>query len=249
MERVYKTPGGEYSPLYKAMTQQPHLLIAGATGSGKSVVINGIMQSLLLNSPCKVGFILIDPKRVELAKYAGLPHTIAHAKGFDPAAWLKALQIAVNIMDRRYMDMERLKQVMYTGPDLYVIIDEYANVYKNGGTACFKAILRLISEGRAARVHCIVATQVPKSTIIPTEVRENFTARLCLRCNTKSQSRVLMDLPGCEQLPMYGYGYYITPGGNQLYKLPYIDPDYIDRLIDYWTGPAGRGRIKLFSRG
>lgn len=202
-----------------------------------------------MNAPCNVGFILIDPKRVELVPYADLPHTIMHAKGFDPKAWNAALTQAVNIMDARYAEMERKRQRLYTGSDIYVIIDEWANVYKNGGRDCYRAVMRLTSEGRAARVHVIMATQVPKANIIPTEIRENMSARLCLRCNTKAESRVLMDVAGCENLPDYGFGYYITPRGKDLYKLPMYDQSEIDRLITHWTGRAGRGKLKLFCRG
>ena len=246
MRRVWNTPTGEYSRLYADIARQSHCLIAGATGSGKSVVINGIIHSLLFKAPCDVGFILIDPKRVELATYSDLPHTIAHAKGFNPESWKKALYHADSIMDCRYSEMERKRQKMYHGSDIYVVIDEYATIAKAGGIECYKAILRLTSEGRAAKVHVIMATQVPKADIIRTEIRENFTARLCLRCNTKAQSRVLMDVSGCECLPLYGYGYYITPRGKELYRLPYTQESDIDRLVTYWTGKQGRGRIAIF---
>lgn len=248
MKRIYTTPAGTRSRLYAEMLSQPHLLIAGATGSGKSVVINGIIHAALFNSPAQVQFIFIDPKRVELAQYATLPHTIAHAKGFDPAAWKKALACAVGIMDARYADMEKKRLRMYDGGDVYVIIDEWANVYKNGGVECYRAVMRLTSEGRAARVHVILATQVPKATIIPTEIRENMSARLCLRCNTRTESRVLMDVAGCEQLPTYGMGYYVTPGGTLLYNnLSKIDDSELTRMVNYWTGRNGRGKLRLFA--
>lgn len=246
MKRVWNTPAGEYSRLYADIAKQPHCLIAGATGSGKSVVINGIIHSLLFKAPCDVGFILIDPKRVELAPYADLPHTIAHAKGFNPDAWKMALNHAVNIMDCRYTEMERKRKKLYNGSDIYVVIDEYATIAKAGGIDCYRSILRLTSEGRAAKVHVIMATQVPKADIIRTEIRENMTARICLRCNTKAESRVLMDMSGCERLPQYGYGYYITPYGKELYTLPYTQESDIDRLVTYWTGKQGRGRITFF---
>ena len=243
MYQTWNTPEITYSSLYADMLNQLHVLIAGATGSGKSVVINCIIHAALKDSPARVGFILIDPKRVELAPYADLPHTISYAKGFDPKAWTAALTQAVNIMDARYTEMERKHQRLYTGRDIYVIIDEWANVYKNGGAACYKAVMRLTSEGRAARVHCIIATQVPKATIIPTEVRENMSARLCLRCNTKAESRVLMDVAGCEDLPQYGYGYYITPRGKDLYELPMIEETELQRVIDHWTHTRPRRHL------
>jgi S-DNA-T family DNA segregation ATPase FtsK/SpoIIIE len=234
MYQTWNTPDITYSRLYADMLQQIHILIAGSTGSGKSTVINGMIHAALKDSPARVGFILIDPKRVELAPYANLPHTIAHAKGFDPKAWTAALMQAVSIMDARYAEMERKRQKMYDGSDIYVIIDEWANVYKNGGAACYRAVMRLTSEGRAARVHVILATQVPKANVIPTEIRENFTARLCLRCNTKAESRVLMDVAGCENLPQYGFGYYITPRGKDLYTLPMVEETELQRVIDHW---------------
>lgn len=247
MAMYWKTPAGERSKLYAEMLKQPHVLIAGATGSGKSVVINGIIHAALFNSPAQVQFILIDPKRVELAQYATLPHTIAHAKGFDPAAWKKALACAVGIMDARYSYMEKKRLRMYDGGDVYVIIDEWANVYKNGGADCYRAVMRLTSEGRAARVHVILATQVPKATIIPTEIRENMSARLCLRCNTRTESRVLMDVAGCEQLPKYGMGYYVTPGETLLYSnLAMISDSELNRLIDYWKHNS-HPKLKLFA--
>lgn len=239
MTQEWTTPKGQVYTLFANILEQPHTLIAGATGSGKSVLINGLMATALYGSPAAVRFVLIDPKRVELAEYADLPHTLAHAAGFNPDAWRKALEYAVEIMDARYAEMERKRLRKYDGSDVYIIIDEWANVYKNGGPACYKAVLRLVSEGRAARVHVIMATQIPKATIIPTEIRENFSARVCLRTNNAAQSRVIMDESGCECLPdpsevNAAYGYYKHGLSLDLYKLPYITDAERERLIDYW---------------
>ena len=255
MKVTCKTPSGTYYDLFKDMAKQPHLLIAGATGSGKSVAINGIISTILYCFPSYSStkgaeLILIDPKRVELAQYKNLPHTIAHAAGFFPEQWSSALNKAVKIMDERYAEMERKHQKEYVGGDLYVIIDEWANVYKNGGTECYKAILRLVSEGRAAHVHVIMATQIPKANIIPTEIRENFSARLCLRTNNSVQSRVIMDENGCENLPRFGQGYYVTPEKTTRYKIPYVPQSEIDRLIAWWENQhlpqAGKAEKKKF---
>ena len=160
--RTLTAPTGKVWDLFTDMLSQPHLLIAGATGSGKSVAINGLLNTLLYRLPTDEGrtdgpdgvqLILIDPKRVELAAYAKLPHTLAHAAGFNPTAWLEALNKAVKIMDDRYTYMEKRHLKLYDKGDLYVVIDEWANVYKNGGKDAYRAVLRLISEGRAARVH------------------------------------------------------------------------------------------------
>ena len=230
---------GENYELFLDMIDQPHLLVAGATGSGKSVAINGLLSTILSKRPGdkkdEAQLILIDPKRVELAAYAHLPHTITHAAGFFPEKWVNALMTAVKIMDSRYIQMERKRLKMFDGGDLYVIIDEWANVYKNGGQAAYKAILRLTSEGRAARVHVIMATQIPKANIIPTEIRENFSARLCLRTNNSIQSRVIMEDNGCEELPRYGQGYYVKPEGTDLWKIPYVQEEEIQRRISFWS--------------
>lgn len=240
---VYRTPTGETYDLFEDMANQNHLLVAGTTGSGKSVAINGIISTLLyrlpLDMPNGAQFVLIDPKRVELAAYANIPHTIYHADGFAPEKWLKALSIAVDEMDRRYAVTKKKRLKEYDGGDLYVIIDEWAAVFKNGGSAAYRYVMRLVSEGRAARVHVIMATQIPKANIIPTEIRENFSARLCLRTNNSIQSRVVMEENGCEDLPNpktvgYALGYYCIPCEKTLYKIPYVKQDELDRLVAHW---------------
>ena len=102
VKRVWKTPELDYYNLYADMLQQPHLLIAGATGSGKSVVINGMMTTALKDSPAAVQFILIDPKRVELVDYKELPHTLRYSS--EPGEMVQALQEAIAITDNRYRE-------------------------------------------------------------------------------------------------------------------------------------------------
>lgn len=238
-EVEYTTPSGETYTLFTDILRQPHTLIAGCQGSGKSVVINGLIDTLMYRAPFDqdggAQMVLIDPKRVELAAYKDLPHTLAHAAGFNPDAWLKALNSAIRIMDARYAYMEKKGLKKYDRGDLYVIIDEWANVYKNGGKDAYKAVLRLTSEGRAAKVHLIMATQVPKANIIPTEIRENFDSRICLRTANAIQSRVIMEDNGCESLPRYGQGFYVNPEGTELYNIPYVQQDELDRNIEWWA--------------
>lgn len=233
----YTTPGGETWELFEDMLSQSHLLIAGCQGSGKSVAINGLVDTILHRLPFDkrngAQMILVDPKRVELAAYAPMPHTLAHAAGFNPSAWVNALQEAVSIMDARYEYMEG-KMKKYDKGDLYVVIDEWASIYKNGGRDAYKLVMRLISEGRAARVHVIMATQVPKASIIPTEIRENFDARLCLRTANAIQSRVIMENSGCENLPRYGQGYYVTPETTELDEIPYVKDEEIETSLQWW---------------
>lgn len=243
MKIKWIVPGGTMSTLFQDAIKKPHILIAGATGSGKSVLINGLIATMLYSSPGDVQLILVDPKRVELAQWAKLPHTITHAAGHNPEKWAAAFQRAVSVMDRRYKAMERMRVKEYPGGHIYVIVDEWASIIKSDlrGRPCYKAVLRLLSEGRAARVHVILATQVPKANIIPTEIRENFNTRFCLFTNTAQESRVLMDCNGCELLPDpraagKALAYYVNPGKNnrQLVVVPYVQQSELDRLCAAW---------------
>lgn len=270
-KKTWTTPTGTIYDLFQDALSQSHLLIAGSTGSGKSVLINGLLSNVLLrlpgNGPGRARLILVDPKRIELAAYKSLPHTIAHAGGRDPQAWLSALTIAVQIMDDRYNEMERNPQQhpgkLFNGGDVYVVIDEWATVLKGDlrGNPCKNAVLRLTSEGRAARVHVILATQVPKANIIPTEIRDNFTAKFALMCQTAQESRVIMNMNGCETLPDpkhcgRAYGYYCLPGkseedptmpNNILKCIPFVPEEETNRMIDFWMVQSKPKRRGFFS--
>lgn len=237
MVKSYRTPGGQYSALYHDMTLQPHLLIAGATGSGKSVVINGIMQAMLtLHSPAEAQFILIDPKRVELSMYRSLPHTVAYAS--EPGEPARALQQAIQIIEMRYAAMQRQGVRKYAGADLYVIIDELADLMTTDKRTIQPLLQRIAQIGRAARVHIIAATQCPLASVIPTAIKCNFDSRLGLRTRSAQDSRNILGQPGCETLPRYGSGYYMTPEGISRYKLPMFTDDQINALVTYWTSRA-----------
>ena len=237
---TYTSPGAEVYTLYLDALKQPHLLIAGATGSGKSVIINGLIYTALNRIPgCQpqgTELILIDPKRVELAPYKDMPHTIAYASGLDPQAWYRALSAALNIMDRRYADMEKRGLRMYDGGDLYVIIDEWAALVTCDlrGHLCEKAAQRLSCEGRAARVHLIIATQTPKAEILSTRIKCNIDWRFCLRTNNRNESRLIMENAGCENLPRYGEGYYVRPGISELCNIPMMTDDELDAMTAFW---------------
>lgn len=249
---TYTTPGCETWPLFTDILEQPHTLIAGSTGSGKSVAMNGIISTVLNRLPFdqhrddgKDGaqMILIDPKRVELARYKKMPHVIAYASGQNPEAWLDALKTAVEIMDERFDKMEKIDILDYNGGDLYVFIDEWASINSKTNplrSECVSQLLRLVSEGRAAKVHVIMATQVPKANIIPTEIRDNFIARLALMTESKRQSRVIIDTDGCEEFPPpkiagYANGLYCLPGNQRkVYTIPYVKQEEINSLINWW---------------
>lgn len=232
----YRTPGGIIYRLFADMANQPHLLIAGATGSGKSVAENGIIATLLQHSPARVQLILIDPKRVELAAYRKLPHVIKYAS--EPDTMPDALQKALDIIEDRYRIMQRADALQYDGPDVYVIIDELADLMTTAPKVYRPLLQRIAQIGRAARVHCIACTQCPLSCVIPTPIKVNFDARLALRTACAQDSRNIIGAAGCELLPQYGTGIYRTARGLERVSIPYVTRDDIRALVDYWTSSA-----------
>lgn len=233
---IYKTPHGRIYNLFEDMTKQPHLLVAGATGSGKSVVVNGIITTLLYRLPYNeqngAELILIDPKRVELSPYMSLPHTLYYAS--EPDTMLSALQYAMDICEDRYREMQRLAERKYTGSDIYIIIDEFADLMTTQRRAVAPLIQRLAQIGRAARIHIILCTQTPISKVLPTEIKCNFDARIGLRTRSAQDSRNILGERGLENLPVYGQGIYMTPQGSKLCRVPYIDEKEQNRLIVHW---------------
>ena len=232
MKREWTTPQGQYFTLYRDMLKQPHLLIAGATGSGKSVVINGILYTTLYNSPAAVELILIDPKRVELIDYAQLPHTLKYAS--EPGDMVQALELAMTITERRYKAMQARHMKKYDGGAVYVIIDELADLMTTNRRQVQPLLQRLAQIGRAANVHIIAATQCPLSAVIPTPIKVNFDSRVGLRTRSKQDSRNILGVGGCELLPRYGQGYYMTPEGLTLYNIPMQDPASVKTMLEYW---------------
>lgn len=230
--KYYTTPAGEFYTLYRDMLQQPHLLIAGATGSGKSVVINGLIYTALFNSPAAAQFILVDPKRVELVDFKLLPHTLQYAS--EPGEMVQALQYAMQTTERRYKTMQRQHIKKYQGAAVYIVIDELADLMTTNRKQVQPLLQRLAQIGRAANVHIIAATQCPLAKVIPTEIKVNFDSRVALRTRSAQDSRNILGVKGCEQLPRYGQGYYMTPEGIQLYNIPMYPDDKIKSMVQYW---------------
>ena len=239
---AYRVPGGKYYEIYRNLSERPHLLIAGATGSGKSVTVNGIIHAILtLQSPARARFVLIDPKKVELVDYARLPHTMMYAS--DPNDITSALQVALKETDRRYSYMQRQHIKEYPGPILYVIIDELADLMVSMKNETLPLLQRIAQIGRAAQVRIIACSQNIMAQTIPTVLKCNFNTILGLRTATKSQSRYLIAETGCEKLPdpkTAGTAYGFLRDGADLTKCQlymWKDAD-IKKLIDYWTSPA-----------
>lgn len=237
MKKIWTTPSGKVSTLYEDMLAQPHLMIAGATGSGKSVVINALIYTALYKAPVDIDvgvqFILIDPRRVELAAYKDLPHTLFYAS--EPDEMLSALHYAMNIAESRYTAIQKAGDRKYNGGHVYVIIDEFADLIATNKKQAQFLVQRLTQIGRAANIHIILATQCPLAKVIPTEIKINFDARLGLRTRSAQDSRNILGVSGCELLPRYGQGYYMNPEETTLYYLPMIPEEELTTRIKWWT--------------
>lgn len=240
--QAYRTPEGRVYTPFLRLSERPHLLIAGATGSGKSVALNGIITSLLMTqSPFRCQFVLIDPKKVELIQYANLPHIARYASEHPDI--VRSLQWAVEETDRRFSAMQRQGVREYEGPHLYVVIDELADLMVSIKKETLPLLQRLAQVGRAARVHLVACTQNVLAVTIPTVLKCNFSTILGLRTCNAQQSRFLISATGCEMLPdpkREGKGYGFVRDGADLEKiLIYKYPDEVlDDLLQWWTTSA-----------
>lgn len=231
--RAATTPPGKAYSLYLDMLRQPHLLIAGATGSGKSVILNGLISTLLYRGPQEAQLILLDPKRVELAEYRKLPHAIAYAS--EPGEMVPTLELAMQIIDCRYRQMQRAGLHNYAQNHVYLCIDELADLMTTNKRGVLPCLQRIGQIGRAANVHLIACTQCPLSEVIPTPLKVNFDARVGLRTRSAQDSRNILGVTGCERLPRFGQGYYMTPEDFALWNIPMLPDEERQRLIKWWT--------------
>lgn len=237
---TWTTPEGNAQNLYLNALGQTHLLIGGTTGSGKSVLVNGLIYTALFRAPSAVQFILIDPKRVELVEYKPLPHVLRYAS--EPDTMTAALDLAMNATESRFTVMQSEGVKKWRGGDLYVIIDELADLMTTNRKTVQPLLQRLCQIGRAARVHVVACTQTPISAVIPTQIKVNFDSRFILRTRTAQDSRNLMDRTGAELLPRYGQAYYSTPEyiPPALVSVPMIPDDEISARVHWWMNQARR---------
>ena len=252
---TYTTPVGPVYNLFLSMLSQAHLLVAGTTGSGKSVLVNGLICTALhrlpIDTPGGAQLILIDPKRTELFPYKDLPHVLCYAT--EPAAMIAALQYAVNVTEGRYKAMEKAGARKYTGSDIYVVIEELADLMTTNRKTVQPLIQRLCQIARAARVHVIAVTQCPLVKVIPTEIKVNFDGIVALRTRSAQDSRNIIGCNGAEILPRYGECLYICPDlmNATRYLVPYVTDGEQASIIAFWKKqrPAKRIFCKLFGRG
>lgn len=174
-----------------------HCLIAGESGSGKSVLLNNVINSILLRNPAKNMMVLIDPKKTELFYYENTQNCIAYA---DEIPAIEALlESCVNLMERRCREMKAKRERQYTGAKVYIVIDELADLAFTSKKS-MDYIQRLAQMGRAEGIQLIVATQCPLASVIPTRIKVNMGLRVGLHTACKQDSRNILDVAGCEEL-------------------------------------------------
>jgi len=203
------------TPIFADLSKMPHLLIAGATGAGKSVCIHSLITSLIWrNGPSQLKFILIDPKRVELAYYRDLPHLLTPVIS-DGKKSINALKWAVKEMERRYETLSDYKARDIVGfnnqiiknrepeffmPYLVIVIDELADLMAAHSREVEGTIIRIAQMARAVGIHLIVSTQRPSVEVLTGLIKANITARVALRVPSQVDSRTILDMAGAEKL-------------------------------------------------
>ncbi len=244
-------------PFVADLSRMPHLLVAGATGAGKSVGLNSILLSLLYTTyPDEMQLLLIDPKRIEMAVYADLPHLV-HPVVTDMQHAKTALEWAVHEMDERYAAMARLgvrniegynqKLKSYKGalppnisdlsplPYLVVIIDELADLMLTAAREVETSIVRLAQLARAAGIHMILATQRPSVDVVTGLIKANFPCRISFQVTSKHDSRTILDTVGAEHLLGKG-DMLFKPSGGKLMRLhgPFVPDEEVQAVVDHW---------------
>lgn len=197
----------DYSPVFEKCLQQPHLLIGGTTGSGKSTFIDCLLDCLAVTHNFhKTDLVLIDLKKVELIQWKDSPFCISYADNQTEAA--RVLAACCEIMDARYTEMQCKGERLYSGNEMYIVIDELADLLLSVDRVKAKnieiSLSRLAQLGRAAKIHLILATQQIRRKSLPNSVIANIPARIGLRTIDKVESRMVIFQPGCELLAPRG---------------------------------------------
>lgn len=238
-------------PVVTDLTRLPHLLIAGATGSGKSVCINSILASLLLqHTPADLGLVLIDPKRVELINFENIPHLVAPVV-VELERVVGVLQWATREMDRRYKLFAEAgarnisaynQQAMEAGaprlPYQVLVIDELADLMMISPDEVERRICRLAQMARATGVHLVIATQRPSVDVVTGLIKANFPARASFAVTSQVDSRVILDTVGAERLLGRGDMLWMAPDASKLQRLQgcFVSDRELERLVRYWKG-------------
>jgi S-DNA-T family DNA segregation ATPase FtsK/SpoIIIE len=234
------------------LAKMPHLLIAGATGAGKSVGINTIIASILYNAtPQEVRFLMVDPKRIELSGYEGIPHLL-HPVVVDPKLASRALNWAVREMERRYRLLEEARVKSFDSynetneeklPYIVVIVDELADLMMVASKDVEAAIARLAQMARAAGIHLILATQRPSVDVLTGLIKANFPTRISFKVSSKIDSRTILDASGAEHLLGAGDMLFLAPGTADIKRIhgAYISEKETADIVEFWKGQGDSG--------
>ncbi|MBI2607215.1 MAG: DNA translocase FtsK [Candidatus Doudnabacteria bacterium] len=237
-------------PIVADLSRMPHLLIAGATGTGKSVSVNTIMLSFLYRAvPSEIKFIVIDPKRVELALYNGIPHLLTPVI-IDHQKAVNALKWTVGEMDRRYKLLSEVhkrnigeynQSSLIRLPYIIVVVDELADLMSVAQNDVEAAIVRLAQMARAVGIHLVVATQRPSVDVITGLIKANITARIAFAVASQVDSRTILDIAGAEKLLGSGDMLYITSDMPKPKRVQgaYVSEKEIKRVTDFLRRQAG----------
>ncbi len=231
----------------------PHLLIAGTTGSGKSVCVNAMLSCLLLNnSPDDLRLILVDPKRVELTGYNGIPHLLSNVI-VETDRVLGALQWMSREMDKRYKTFSSVgarniddynKKMLAQGikkiPYIVVVVDELADLMMVAPEETEHTITRLAQLARATGIHLVLATQRPSVNVMTGLIKSNIPARIAFAVSSNVDSRVILDKPGAERLLGKGDMLYMDPSAAEPVRLQgvYVSDSELHNLVEFWTNQS-----------
>jgi S-DNA-T family DNA segregation ATPase FtsK/SpoIIIE len=244
-------------PFTTSLEKMPHVLIAGATGSGKSVCINTLIMSLLMKrTPAELRFIMIDPKMLELTPYNGIPH-LRMPVVTDPKKAAQALRYCVKEMERRYQTLAKqgarnieaynrlgLNPAEHEDPKLpylVVVVDELADLMALLPTEIEEPIGRLAQMARAVGIHLILATQRPSVDVITGVIKANFPSRIAFQVASRTDSRVILDMNGAESLLGHGDSLFLPAGKPEPYRIhgSYVSGEEIERVVSFLKEQGG----------
>jgi S-DNA-T family DNA segregation ATPase FtsK/SpoIIIE len=237
-------------PVAADLDQMPHLLIAGATGSGKSVCINAITACLLLNNtPDELRLVMVDPKMVELTNFNGIPHLLVPVV-VEMERVVATLKWVTSEMDRRYRmfskagarNIEVYNQMQEAGspglPYIVVLIDELADLMMLAPDEVERSICRIAQLARATGIHLVIATQRPSVDVVTGLIKANFPARISFAVTSQVDSRVVLDTTGAEKLLGRGDMLYMSSDSSKLVRMQgcFISDEELQKLVTYWRG-------------